>query len=610
MPKTKLIFGRSFIEIGVFSIVTNVLLLVQPLYMLQIYDRVVPSASLDTLIYLSLFALGALAVLGVMEVVRALYANRVASRLDRALGASAFLAALNGPRAELGDVQPLRDLSTIRTLIASRSLFFLFDLPFTPFFVLFMYFIHPVLFWITLAGMVVMVAIALVNQMATSKLDRQAAEALTGAMSSAQSFIRNAETVRALGMTENAVELWGDRFSQSIGASDRVARTNAVYGGISRTIRIFLQIAILGAGGYLVLAQEMTAGMIFASSMISGRALQPLDQIIGGWRQLTEAGRAWKRLSALSARNDARVFDIDLPAPVGSLVVDQLVYFLPNADSGAPPLIKRVSFAVQAGEAVALIGPSQAGKSTLARLIVGAIRPRSGVVRIDGADVQNWDSDELGKHIGYMSQDVELFPGTIAQNISRFEPDAPDEKVIEAAKLACVHELVLGQKNGYQTLIGPSGVRLSGGERQRIGLARAFYGNPRLVMLDEPNANLDTEGEAALERAILDAKQRKTTVLLITHRPSIAQKCDRVVMMRDGQIEQNGPAAEVLRRLQPGQRQPQSAPSNVAIHPGAMREANQAMPSAAQATTFAASGVMEQPMRLRPAGSLASGRDS
>jgi ATP-binding cassette subfamily C protein len=231
------------------------------------------------------------------------------------------------------------------------------------------------------------------------------------------------------------------------------------------------------------------------------------------------------------------------------LTADQLVYYMPGSAEGALPLIKRLSFAVDAGETVAIIGPSQAGKSTLARLIVGAIQPRSGVIRVDGGDIRNWDAELLGRYTGYLPQDVELFPGTIGQNIARFEHNAPDEKIIEAAERAQVHEMVLAQKDGYSTMIGPTGVRLSGGERQRIGLARAFYGDPKLVVLDEPNANLDTQGEAALERAILQARSRGTTVLIITHRPSIAAKCDRILMLRDGQVDLYGPAKDVLDRL-------------------------------------------------------------
>ncbi|UVC14345.1 type I secretion system permease/ATPase [Mesorhizobium onobrychidis] len=561
----RLPLSKSLFEIGVFSAAVNILLLVPPLYLLQIYDRVLPSSSMNTLIYLSLFSVTGLAVLGILEIVRSLYANRLAARFDARLGSAAFLAAMNGPGAGFGDVQPLRDLATIRTFVASRSLFFLFDLPFGPLFMVLLYFVHPLLFAITLVGVVIMVIIALLNQAVTSRSGREAGDTLAATMNAAQTFARNFETVRALGMVSSIIEFWGDRFAQSLRASDKVARNNAFYGGLSRTIRILLQLAALGVGAYLVLADEMTAGMMFAASIISGRVLQPIDQIVGSWRQIAETGQAWKRVTALQKQVfSERHANVELPPPVGALTLDQVVYFLPNTDPGDLPLIKRLSFSVNAGECVAIIGPSQAGKSTLARLIVGAIKPRSGVVRIDGADIQNWRPDQLGKHLGYLSQEVELFPGTIGQNISRFEADPFDHEIIAAAQRAQVHQLLLGLPRGYATVIGPLGVRLSGGERQRIGLARAFFGDPRILVLDEPNANLDAKGEAALERAILNARSDKRTVLLITHRPSLAAKCDRILMLRDGQIELYGPAQDVLHRLAQGQNRPvtQSAAAN------------------------------------------------
>lgn len=555
------VISRVVVEMGLFSASMNVLLLVLPLYMLQVYDRVLPANSLDTLLYLTLLALAALLCFGVLDIMRGEYASRLAARLDVAFGAPSFLASMKGPGAGLGEVQPLRDLATLRGFVASRAIFVLFDLPFGPVFLVIMFFIHPLLFLVTVVGAAAMGVLAVLNQFATSRYSNAAAENLSASMSSAQTFARNFETVRALGMVTNAMEFWGDRFSASARAAGRFARINAFYGGVTRTTRSVLQVAILGVGAYLVLNDEMTAGMIFASSMISARALQPLDQIVGSWRQIVEAGLAWKRISNIISVPQ-RHHQVALPAPRGMLTVEQVIYYPPGSTEGTQPLIKRLSFEVAAGESVAIVGPSQAGKSTLARLIVGAIEPHSGVVRLDGSDIRNWDADRLGQYMGYLPQDVELFPGTIGQNISRFQHNAPDEKIIQAAQRAQVHELVLAQKEAYSTTIGPTGVRLSGGERQRLGLARAFYGDPRLVVLDEPNANLDSQGEAALEEAILQARSRGTTVLIITHRPSIAAKCDRVLMLRNGQVELYGAAKDVLDRLAQGNRkEPEHTPS-------------------------------------------------
>ena len=569
--------GKNLIEIGIFSAATNALLLVMPLYLLQIYDRVLPAASMSTLTYITLLAFAALLVLGMLEIIRSYYADKVAARLDTEIGADAFVTSMTGPRAALGDVQPLRDLATIRSFVNSRALFFLFDLPFSPIFILLIYLIHPVLFLVTLIGAVVLVGVAVANQKATAKPGQKAADSMMMSMNMAQSFGRNYETVRALGMVTNVIEVWGNKFAESLNISAKASRRNAVYGGASRTLRMVLQNGIMCAGAYLVLKNEMTAGMIFASSIISGRALQPLDQIIGGWRQVIDAGRAWKRLRSIDlAAATANRDSVELPELKGAVSVEGLVYFPPDAERSSDPLIKKISFRVEPGETVAIIGPSRAGKSTLARLMVGAIKPHSGVIRLDGADIQNFDPDQLGRHIGYLSQEVELFPGTIAENISRFDPDADDAAIVRAAEYAETHRLVLSQKNGYATQIGATGVRLSGGERQRIGLARAFYGEPKVLMLDEPNANLDAEGEQALERAVLNAKQRGTTVILITHRPSIAAKCDRVLMLREGQIEMFGPAQDVLQKLaqgsagvQPRPATPQSQPREAASQPSA-----------------------------------------
>lgn len=545
------LLSRSVAEVGVFSFAINLLLLVPPLYLMQIYDRVIRSSSVDTLIYITLIAGLALLVLGLLEIARSLYTGRVASRLATRLGPVAFLSAIESPKAGYGDIQPIRDLATVRSFISSRSLTSLFDLPFMPVFLLLLFFVHPLLFWVAVTGVVVLVAVAVSNQRWTGRYNQESGEALLAANNTAQSCMRSRESIRALGMMDNLIETWGEKYARSLNSADRVARAHAIFGGSSRMVRLLLQIAILGSGAYLVLNQEMTASMIFASSIVSGRALQPLDQIIGGWQNVAEAARSWKRLStATSGTFAGERRTTAMPEPEGALSVEDVVYFAPGARKTDSPIIKRASFKVEAGESVTLIGPSQAGKSTLARLIVGAIGPDAGTVRIDGADIRNWNPNELGKHIGYLSQEADLLPGTIAENIARFDPDAKDADIIDAARMAHAHELILGMRDGYDTPIGPGGVRLSGGERQRIGLARAFYGRPTILVLDEPNANLDVGGETALQLALQEAHASRMTVFLVTHRPSLATKCTRVLLLKNGRVELFGPAEEVLQRLQ------------------------------------------------------------
>ncbi|QPC86692.1 type I secretion system permease/ATPase [Mesorhizobium sp. NBSH29] len=541
---------RAVVDIGVFSFVLNLLLLTMPLYLLQVYDRVLPSASLETLVYLSLIAVGSLCFLGLMEIIRSLYALRVAASIDCALGEGVFLALLGSERASGGDIQPLRDLATVRGFIGSRGLTTLFDLPFAPLFVVLLFFVHPLLFWVTLAGAGVLILIMVANQVATAKSGREWMALSSAANALAQAFARNADSVRALGMRSNTVEHWGRRFAYGLRVQARSASINAAFGGVSRVVRMLLQLAILGVGALLVLRGEMTAGMIFASSIISGRALQPLDQLIGGWQQTSDARHAWRRIRQLVApAGQEPAARTQLPMPQGAISVHNLVYSAQAAQPGSDAILKRLNFSIKSGESVALIGPSRAGKSSLARLLVGAALPTHGSVRIDDADIRTWDAEQLGRHIGYLAQDVQLFPGTIAENISRFAVAPDDAGIITAAQRAHAHALILSQREGYQTQIDPSGATLSGGERQRIGLARAFYGSPQLLVLDEPNANLDNDGEAALATALEEARQGGTTVVIVTHRMPIAAKCDRVMLLRAGTIEALGPSEEVLRNL-------------------------------------------------------------
>ncbi|WP_258602692.1 type I secretion system permease/ATPase [Mesorhizobium sp. AR10] len=569
------LFSKSIFDIGLFSMIINVLLLVMPLYLLQVYDRVLPAASVDTLIYLSVIGILALAFLGLFEIVRSIYSQRVAASIDKQLASRAFRASLSGPRADTGDIQPLRDLATVRAFVGSRGLMTLFDLPFAPFFVVLLGFIHPALFWLTLGGAVIMIILVLLNQLINGKNAAAASEQSVRANLAAQAFARNADTLKAMGMSRNATEVWGRSFGSALNVQDRSAAVNAVFSGISRSTRMLLQLAILGVGASLVLASEMTAGMIFATSIISGRALQPLDQLIGGWRQTVDARRAWQRLQRSLPEGGHEAQKLQLPTPTGKLAARDLIFVPPGSPPGTEPIIKRLNFEIGAGEEIAIVGPSRAGKSTLARLLVGAIQPSSGLVQVDGADLRTWDQDQLGRSVGYLAQDVQLLPGTIAENISRFDPAATDEAIVAAARHAQVHELILSQRDGYQTQIGSANAALSGGERQRIGLARAFYGNPRILVLDEPNANLDRDGETALEHALEQAHGDGTTVVIITHRMSIAAACNRVLRLRNGAIEAFGPSADILGQNGEARDRPKAADPAPQIQLGAFSTGSQ-----------------------------------
>lgn len=526
------------------------LLLVQPIYLLQIYDRVLAAGSMETLVYITLITLAGIAVLGILESVRAVYAARVANRMDVALAGKALFASLYGAKAQAGEIPMIQDLNTVRSFINSRTLFFLFDLPFAPIFLILLYFIHPMLFFLSLAGAAVLILLMLANQYATRRHISAMNQANTETAAAAQLFTRNAETVRALGMTFNILEVWGRKMSEGVSENDAYQRINSWFSATSRFVRLALQIGILGAGAYYVIKGEMTGGMIFASSIISGRALQPLDQIIGAWRHVQSAATAVKRLMPLTRlRMDRADGDVLLPAPSGAITVQNLIYQLPLAAPGSLPVIKQMSFAINAGECVGIVGPSGAGKSTLARLIAGALRPSHGLVSYDKADISQWLDADRGRHIGYLGQEIEFFPGTIAQNIARFDPDFRDEDVIRAAERAAAHELIVSRPRGYGSEIGPNGERLSAGERQRVGLARALYGDPRILILDEPNSNLDMEGQAALERAVDKAKADGLTVLLILHRGPMLKMCDRLMVIKSGVMEMFGPTEAVVEKL-------------------------------------------------------------
>lgn len=538
---------RGIWTTALFSVALNVLMLTVPFYMIAIYDRVLASGSTETLLMLTIVAAGALLVIGVLEVVRQVILTRLGARLESTLGGPLLRASLqvDGGRP---DAQALRDLAQVRQFMSSPFFAVLFDAPIAPLYVLLIFLVHPHLGWITLAMAVLLLAVSVLNQQLTrTELDTASLHSRR-ALQQAQSQMRNAEAVRVMGMLGNAVEAWGRENSRALNASDSAAQRSAFLTGASRSLRLFVQIAILGYGAYLVLTDaNLNAGIIFAASIISARALAPVDQAVGGWRSFVSAFRSWQRIKALLAAAPVSQ-RTRLPEPQASLSAEKLIY---APASAAEPIIKGVSFAIDVGETVGIIGPSGAGKSTLARLLVGALPPASGVVRIGGDDITNWTDDDLGPFIGYVPQDVELFSTTVAQNIARLQPSPDSGAVIAAAKLANCHELIQKLPKGYDTPIGPQGHTLSGGQRQRIALARAFFGSPKIVVLDEPNASLDSEGEQALIAALLAARAAGITCIVITQRTSLLPALTKLMVLRDGQIEIFGPKDQVLQGAGP-----------------------------------------------------------
>src|SRR5438270_1910901 len=536
-------FRMYFLFAGFFSLVINALLLVPPIYMLQVFDRVLTSRSEETLVYLTIGGICALVVMALLDMVRARLLGIAGAALDRRLGPR-VLDGLLAQTARLGGaayLNGLRDVNTLRMFLGGSGLLALFDAPWLPFFLLVIFLFHPLLGAVALVGAIGMLTTAVLNERLTRKPAEEAQAQGRRAGRYIDGAVRNADVIAALGMLPAVASRWGQANDAALMQQLRATRIGGVFSGMSKFARQFIQLAMLATGAWLVVDQHVTAGIMIAGTILLGRALAPVETLVAGWRNLIEARLAWRRLDELLTANPRAVAEIDLPAPSGRLEVDRVLFGMKGAER---PIIRGVSFALAPGEALGVVGPSAAGKSTLARLVVGVWKPVSGIVRLDGADVAAWPRERLGPHLGYRPQDVELFAGTVAANIARLgEPDSAE--VVRAAQRAHVHDLILRLPKGYDTEVGEGGQLLSPGQRQRIGLARALYGNPRLIVLDEPNANLDDEGERALARAIDQLKADKRTVVIVTHRPAALAGADRVMIMSLGQLVATGPRDEV-----------------------------------------------------------------
>ena len=535
-------FRPYFVYAGVFSLAINVLLLVPPLYMLQVFDRVLASRSAETLAVLTTAAIAALLVMALLDVLRARLLTAAGAALDRRLGPRVLDGLLEQTARLSGAayLNGLRDVNTLRGFLGGTGLVTFFDAPWLPFFLLVIFLFHPVLGIVACAGAIVMLLLAFLNEQLTRKPLEGAQAQARRAARFIDANVRNAEVVSALGMLPAVSRRWAGLNDAALAEQARAARLASFFSGWTKFTRQFIQLAMLGVGAWLVVGQDVTAGVMIAATILLGRALAPVETLVAGWRGLVEARSAWRRLDELLEANAKEDPHTTLPPPKGALDVERVIFAFKDK-----PVLRGVSFKLEPGEALGLIGPSASGKSTLARLVVGVWRPSAGVVRLDSADLAGWPRERLGPHLGYLPQDVELFGGTVAENIARLgEPDSAE--VIRAAQRAHVHELILRLPAGYDTEIGESGQALSPGQRQRIGLARALYGDPRLVVLDEPNANLDREGEEALMRCLQALKKDGVTVVVIAHRPSLLHGVDKMLVLREGMVERFGPRAEVM----------------------------------------------------------------
>lgn len=514
--------------------------------MLQIYDRVISSASEVTLVMLTIALLMAFSAMAGLDAVRSRVLTRAGIRLDRRIASRIMTAVIDGSTSPGGArSQFLRDFDSFRQFVTGVGIHAIFDLPWAPIYIGVIFVLHPILGAFALGCSILLIFMALLNEWVVKMPLTEASEAAARNYSFTEMSLRNTEVVRAMGMTEGLLQRWGrDRtrmLEHQVAASDRATTMQSLI----RFLRLSMQSMILGLGAYLVIERVATIGAMFAASILLGRALQPVEQMVGSWRNLVSARSAYLRVRELLRANPPRDVGLALPRPDGRLVVEALT-FVPPASS--KPVLRGVSFHIEAREILGVIGPSGAGKSTLARHIVGVLTPSAGAVRLDGADVSFWARSSLGRHLGYLPQDIELFADTVAANISRFQV-GDDEGVILAAQMAGVHDMILRLPNGYDTQVGEGGAILSGGYRQRIGLARAVYGNPSMVVLDEPSSNLDSEGDAALSDCIMQLKQRGTTVVIVSHRPSTIGVVDKILVLRDGVAEMFGPRNEIVSRL-------------------------------------------------------------
>ena len=538
----------SFISVGVFSFFVNALMLVPTFYMLQVYGRVVTSGSLSTLAMLTIIMTILVVTMGSLEWIRSRIMVRVSTKLDVLLSRDVYRASFKRALESGGmdaSAQPLNDLTGLRQFMTGNGLFAFFDAPWLPIYVAVMFMFHPWYGWVAIASAIILLILAYFNEKGTGKALGEANKENIAATLQTTKNLRNAEVIESMGMLSTLIQRWSRRQKKVLVLQSYASDKGGVVSAISKTFRMLIQSLSLGLGAYLAVNHEISPGLVIAGSVLLGRALAPIDMIIGSWKGFIAARSQYDRLNTIMNKLQAEPQRMSLPAPQGHVLVDNLIVGAPGSKT---PILRGISFGVPAGSVVGIIGPSASGKSTLARALMGVWAPQHGTVRLDGADISSWDKEELGPYIGYLPQDIELFEGSISENIARFtEVDA--EKVVAAARIAGVHEMILHLPDGYDTVIGSEGVNLSGGQRQRVGLARAVYGSPRLILLDEPNSNLDEVGERALAAAIVELKKSGATIFVITHRTTILAVLDRLLVMAAGGVSMYGPRDQVMEEL-------------------------------------------------------------
>lgn len=549
-------FRVYFIYAGLFSFIINMLLLVPSIYMLQVYDRVLASRSEETLWMLTLILGVAMLTMGGLELVRSRLLVMANNALDASLAPFLLHRMISGASTADGNhyASGLKDLNSIKTFLSGSGMLALFDAPWLPVYLVILWLMHPLLFWIACVGAILMLGLTALNELSTRLPMAEANLAGRDAGSFVSAGLRNAEAVNAMGMQRGLIRRWSLLNDKALELQSRASNRAGKISAITKFIRQFIQSVMLGAGAWLAIkTQGFTPGMMIAGTIILGKALSPIEHVISSWKGLLEARTAYARLDQFLKEPGQEQAPLELPVPVGQLSLEHVSFGIRATNK---IIIKDISFALAPGESLGIIGPSAAGKSSLARLITGVWKPVNGTVRLDGADMSGWDKGLLGRHIGYLPQDVELFAGSLADNIARLEqPDS--ERVIAAARVAGVHEMVLRMPDGYDTQIGDGGAVLSGGQRQRIALARALFGSPRLVVLDEPNASLDEAGEAALLKTLGQIKQEYVTTILITHKISLLANVDKLLVMQDGAVALFGPRDAVMAHLQQLQQQAQ-----------------------------------------------------